>query len=95
MIIHRYRVRAGKNYLEYQTVMAIISRLSSRYPRVFLEELIGLPAIDESKLMEQEFMQATMKQRKMINIRHHPISRYKLDFKEDPATHLWLPKVSS
>ncbi|MES2218930.1 MAG: DNA topoisomerase (ATP-hydrolyzing) subunit B [Pseudomonadota bacterium] len=81
--------------LEYQAVMANISRLSRRYPRTLLNALIYLPAVDETKLNDQTYVENLAKEiQAALEKQDEPNLQYVLEVVKDPEKHIWLPKVT-
>lgn len=84
-----------KLILEYQAVMAIIKRLSRRYPSAFLEALIYLPPLDESMLSQRDKMEVMVQQiEAKLAVRESVTTKYTIELIEDPEKHLWLPQVA-
>jgi DNA gyrase subunit B len=83
-----------KLVLDYQAVMAILSRLSRRYPRVLLDALIYTPMIDEASLAKKEFVESLMQQlQDRLNTNTEASTHYTLEAVEDPERHIWLPQI--
>lgn len=83
-----------KLLLEYQSIAAIIQRLSRRYPKALLEVLVHAAAIDETKLANQEAMQAIahdLEQR--LAIYNGPSESYRVELVEDKDKKQWLLQV--
>lgn len=81
--------------LEYQAVMAIINRLSKRYPKVFLEALIYSEPLDESKLSQHTAMEAFIKQlEKKLADDYNEEGQFKINLVEDAEKHWWLPEIN-
>jgi DNA gyrase subunit B len=84
-----------KLVLEYQSVMAIITRLSRRFPRALLNTLIYLPQLDESKLNDKEYVEGfTAKIQANLTKHHEPSVQYTLEVVADTEKEIWLPKVT-
>ncbi|MDR3478168.1 MAG: DNA topoisomerase (ATP-hydrolyzing) subunit B [Gammaproteobacteria bacterium] len=83
-----------KLVLDYQAVMAILLRLSRRYPRVLLDALIYMPAIEEANLANKEFVeQLTQQLQERLNTNTEASTLYTLEAVEDPEKHIWLPQI--
>lgn len=81
--------------LEYQAVKKRIKQLSRRYPEMILEALLYMPTLDETKLVQQDFMQnfvGLLKQK--LEISNTIIENYDISLKEDVENHMWVPSVS-
>lgn len=86
-----------KLVLEYQSVMAIITRLSKRYPRAILEALIYLPMLDETKLAQREEvanLTQLIEKRLNVNSIEEGSATYHFDLIEEAEKHYWLPQVT-
>lgn len=84
-----------KLMLEYQSISAMIRRLSRRYPAAFLRALIYLPMIDEATLASQEKMAQLLMSIKEQLIKEEDVStKFELELFEDKENHLWLPKIN-
>jgi DNA gyrase subunit B len=76
-------------------VMANISRLSRRYPRMLLNALIYLPAVDETKLNDQAYVEdLAQKIQAAMEQQNEPNTQYTLEVVKDAEKHIWLPKVT-
>lgn len=74
--------------------MAIINRLSKRYPRVILEELMYLPALTESQLTDKTVMEHTIqKLQAVIKARGFTSDYYEINLVKEPERNWWLPQV--
>ena len=84
-----------KLVLEYQSVMAIINRLSRRYPRKLLNALIYLPKVEDDKLNKQEYVEAlaTQLQDKLAED-PETTTQFELEVVKDAEKHVWLLKVT-
>lgn len=79
---------------EYQLSMNVIHRLTRRYPSEFLEKLMYLPIIDETKLVNRELMDALIKEiQQKLNNEALGSAYYELELTKDPERQWWLPKV--
>lgn len=80
--------------LEYQAVMAIIQRLSKRYPKAFLQALIHMRILDDAKLSQHDFMKTFIKDMgSMLATDYNDAGQFTLDLAEDAEKHYWLPKI--
>lgn len=79
----------------YFQAMNIINRLSKRYPRVLLEELMYLPElITEVQLTKKEVMEGIIQQlQKNIKARGFTSDYYEIDLVKETERHWWLPEV--
>ena len=88
-------VNLEKLVLEYQAVMANISRLSRRYPRMLLNALIYLPLVDDAKLNDQAYVEdLAQKIQTAMELQNEPNSQYTLEVVKDAEKHIWLPNVT-
>lgn len=84
-----------KLVLEYHSVMAIIKRLSRRYPKALLETLIYLPPIDEASLAQRDVVESVTKQiQERLDAKQETSTQYTLEVVENPEKHIWLPNVT-
>ena len=85
-----------KLLVEFQSVHAIIHRLSRRYPKAILESLIYAPAIDESTLLQRESVEDLNKyMADRLNTSHIEGSIiYSFGLLEDNEKHYWQPEVT-
>jgi DNA gyrase subunit B len=85
-----------KLLMEFQSVMAIINRLSRRYPQVLLHALIDLPTIEEAKLSDQNYVQQLTQQieTRLSGDNTDQAIHYTLTVKEDTEKRLWLPEIT-
>lgn len=80
--------------MEYQTVNAIINRLSRRYPSAFLTTMIYMPKITETQLQQHDFMLTTSKEiENRMAAKQSQSMSYRVDLIEDEK-HNWLPVVA-
>lgn len=92
-------VALEKLIIEYQAVMAIIQRLSKRYPHQLLEALIELPHFQESQLAakaEVEHFAGLLKQNmqdKLLN-QHDATINFVFDVLEVPEHSIWIPQIT-
>ncbi len=88
-------VALEKLILEYQSVRAIIARLSRRYPAVLLEALMYVPCLDETQLVERQKVEELAKRiQAKLNIEQDAAIHYTLDVIEDTEKHVWLPRLT-
>lgn len=89
-------VALEKLVLEYQAAMSIINRLSKRYPKVGLEALIYMPAMDETILADHDQMQTlmkTMEDRLNAATDQSGSTRYEIQLVKSTEKNLWLPNL--
>lgn len=78
---------------DYQTMQKIITRFSKRYPAAFLEALMYLPVLDDSKLTQKQYIETLFKQlQEQLNKQAN--AYYEIILVEDQERHWWLPKVT-
>jgi DNA gyrase subunit B len=88
-------VHLEKLVLEYQSVMAIIARLSRRYPRKLLNALIYLPKVEEEMLNKQEYVQKLAEQlQESLSQDPESTTQFILEVVKDAEKHIWLLKVT-
>jgi DNA gyrase subunit B len=84
-----------KLVLEYQLAMGIIGRLSRRYPRSFLNALIYLKPVEESKLADRAYVeQFAAEIQERMTAQHEPSTQYTVEVIEDMEKHIFLPKIT-
>lgn len=81
---------------EYSQTTALITRISRRYPKEFLEVLMHMPFLDDARLQDKEGMTLFVKelQDKLNQLVLASSSWYDIDLVEDPERHWWLPKLT-
>lgn len=80
---------------EYHAIMNIIQRLSKRYPKEFLEALMGAPALNEARLSNREDVQGLMKLiQDKLNAETLISAFYEIALEEDAERHWWLPTIN-
>lgn len=80
---------------EYHSMMNIIQRLSKRYPKEFLEALMMMPALTETRLANREEVEAIMKSvQDKLNAETTVSAFYAITLSEDAERHWWLPELS-
>jgi DNA gyrase subunit B len=81
--------------LEYKSAMALIERLSKRYPRAFLKILIDIKKVDEKCLVNETEMRAIVKQmEELLNLAHAEDGIFKIDLAVDAEKNYWLPSIT-
>jgi DNA gyrase subunit B len=84
-----------KLLMEYQAVMAIVARLSRRYPKVILQALIYLPPVDETKLIDREYVEQLVAAiQKRLDAKPEQSISYTFELIEDTEKHLWMPEIT-
>jgi DNA gyrase subunit B len=84
-----------KLVFEYQAAMSVIRRLSRRYPRAFMNALIYLPQIEESRLNDRAYVdQLANDIVAQLTSQGEASTQYTVDVVEDTEKHIWLPKIT-
>lgn len=80
---------------QYHNAMSIINRLSKRYPQVVLEDLMYLPAITETQLVDKSQMEGLIqKLQETIKARGFTSDYYEFSLVKEPERQWWLPEVT-
>jgi DNA gyrase subunit B len=81
--------------LDFQSAMAVISRLVKRYPRAFLQALMYAPTINEKTLENHDQMlQVTKGIEDQLNAPTQNAGVFKFDLVPDQDNGQWLPQIS-
>ncbi|RDI46539.1 DNA gyrase subunit B [Aquicella lusitana] len=81
---------------EYHAMMAIVSRLSKRYPREFIEALMYAPYLSETLLAQRGEMEKLIKQlQEKLNSRQSATTYFEIELVEETERHWWLPKLKT
>jgi DNA gyrase subunit B len=83
-----------KLVIEYQSANVTINRLSKRYPKTLLNALVYIPAVEEAKLSQHDFMlDIASKLEVTLSVLNTSSEHYAVDLIEDTEKHQWLPRV--
>ena len=78
---------------EYGNVNNTITRLSRVYPSVVLDQMIYLSPLTEKELQNRSVMEPWVKQLESMIASENLPAEYRVEIKEDPERHLYLPHV--
>lgn len=84
-----------KLVLEYHAAMAIITRLSRRYPSALLKAFIYLPPVEDVNLAQRDFVEGLVQQiQERLDANPEESTQYTVEIVQDPEKHIWLPSVT-
>lgn len=80
---------------EYHAVMSVINRISRRYPKEFLEELMYVPLLDETTLSQHDEMEKITKYiQEKLNTQTKINAYYELGISQDIERNWWMPTLA-
>lgn len=80
---------------EYHTMMAIIARLSKRFPKEFTEALMYAPCLNETILGQREEVEKILKSiEDKLNAQHSETIYYQIGVTQEHERQWWLPQLT-
>lgn len=79
---------------EYHSMMGLITRISKRYPKEFMEALMYAPALNETTLGQKDQVEKIFKAiQDKLNTQNTDIVYYEIELVQDTERQWWIPKL--